>query len=121
MGNIFGTPLKRREDPRLITGTGKFTDDIQLQGMLYASMLRSPHAHANITSIDTSEATKADGVVAVYTGEDLEGKMEPLPTAWLPPDSNMQTPAHPAIAKDKVRYVGDAVAMVVAESRYAAR
>ncbi len=121
MANIFGTPLKRREDPRLITGKGKFTDDIQLQGMLYAAMLRSPHAHAKIKSINTVNAEQADGVVAIYTGKDLQGKMEPIPTAWLPPDSNMQTPDHPALAIDKVRYVGDAVAMVVAESRYAAR
>lgn len=121
MASIFGTPIKRREDPRLITGKGNFTDDIELTGMLYAAMLRSPYAHANIKSIDTTEAKRAEGVVAVYTGKDLQGKMEPIPTAWLPPDSNMQTPDHPAIAADKVRYVGDAVAMVVAESRYAAR
>lgn len=121
MANIFGTPLKRREDPRLITGNGSFTDDIQLTGMLYAAMLRSPHAHANIKSIDTSKAEEAEGVVAVYTGKDIAGKMEPIPTAWLPPDSNIQTPAHPALAMDKVRYVGDAVAMVIAEDRYAAR
>jgi len=121
MANIFGTPLKRREDPRLITGHGEFTDDLAFTGMLYAAMLRSPHAHANITSIDTTEAERLDGVVAVYTGKDLEGKMDPIPTAWLPPDSNIQTPAHPALAKDKVRYVGDGVAMVVAENRYVAR
>ncbi|AQS56150.1 xanthine dehydrogenase family protein molybdopterin-binding subunit [Novibacillus thermophilus] len=121
MANIFGTPLKRREDPRLVTGNGSFTDDIRFSNALYAVMLRSPHAHAHIKSIDASKAKQADGVVAVYTGRDVQGKMEPIPTAWLPPDSNIQTPAHPALAVDKVRYVGDAVAMVIAEDRYAAR
>lgn len=121
MANIFGTPLKRREDPRLITGNGNFTDDVRLHGALYAMMLRSPHAHARIKSIDTSQAEQLDRVVAVYTGKDLAGKVEPIPTAWLPPDSNIQTPAHPALAQEKVRYVGDAVAMVVAEDRYVAR
>lgn len=121
MANIFGTPLKRREDPRLITGNGNYTDDIRLPGMLYAAVLRSPHAHARIKNIDISAAQKAAGVVAVYTGKELQGKMGPIPTAWLPPDSNIKTPVHPALAVDTVRYVGDGVAFVVAENRYAAR
>ncbi|HEU5140753.1 MAG TPA: molybdopterin cofactor-binding domain-containing protein [Bacillales bacterium] len=121
MANVFGTPLKRREDPRLITGNGNYTDDIQLPGMLYAAVLRSPHAHARIKRIDVSEAREAEGVAAVYTGQDLAGKMEPIPTAWLPPDSDMKTPAHPALAVDTVRYVGDGVALVVADDRYIAR
>ncbi|GAA5345160.1 xanthine dehydrogenase family protein molybdopterin-binding subunit [Planifilum fimeticola] len=121
MPNVFGTPLKRREDPRLITGQGNFTDDIQLPGMVYMAVLRSPHAHARIKRIDVSAARRAPGVVAVYTGKDLEGKMGTIPTAWLVPDSDIKTPPHHALAVDKVRYVGDGVALVVAEDRYTAR
>ncbi|MCF8565316.1 molybdopterin-dependent oxidoreductase [Alicyclobacillus tolerans] len=121
MANVFGTTVKRREDPRLITGNGQYADDVQLQGMLYASILRSPHAHAKIVSIDTAKAKQSPGVVAVFTGQDLLGKVGLIPTAWLPPESDIKTTAHHALAVDKVRYVGDGVAMVVAESRYAAR
>lgn len=121
MAKVFGAAVKRREDPRLITGKGRFTDDIQLPGMLYAAILRSPHAHARIRKIDVEKARKLPGVVAVFTGADLEGKVGPIPTAWLPPGSDIKTPAHPALAKEKVRYVGDGVAMVVAENRYIAR
>ena len=117
---MFGSGIRRREDPRLITGRASYTDDITLPGMAYAAILRSPYAHANITSIDTSEAACQPGVLAVYTGADIEGHLNPIPCAWLIPDSNLITPDHPAIAKDKVRYVGDAVAVVVAESRYQA-
>ncbi|MDI3257051.1 MAG: molybdopterin-dependent oxidoreductase [Kyrpidia sp.] len=121
MASVFGTAIKRREDPRLITGNGRYTDDVQLPGMLYAAILRSPHAHARIRGINVEKAKRHPGVVAVFTGRDVAGKVAPIPTAWLPPDSNIKTPAHPALAVDSVRYVGDGVAMVVAESRYVAR
>ena len=117
---IFGSGIRRREDPRLITGRASYTDDIKLQGMLHAAILRSPYAHANITSVDTSAAASQPGVVAVYTGEDTDGVLNGIPCAWLIPGSDLKTPTHPAIAKDKVRYVGDAVAVVVAETRYQA-
>ncbi len=117
---LFGSGIRRREDPRLITGRASYTDDISLPGMVYAAILRSPYAHANITSIDTSAAACQPGVIAVYTGADIEGHLNPIPCAWLIPDSDLVTPDHPAIAKDKVRYVGDAVAVVVAENRYQA-
>jgi len=117
---IFGSGIRRREDPRLITGESTFTDDIKLPGMAHAAMLRSPHAHAKINSIDTSAASAAPGVVAVYTGADTEGVLNPIPCAWLPPDCDIKAVAHPALAKDVVRYQGDAVAVVVAESRYQA-
>ncbi len=117
---LFGSGIRRREDPRLITGRASYTDDISLPGMVYAAILRSPYAHANITSIDTSAAACQPGVIAVYTGADTEGHLNPIPCAWLIPDSDLVTPDHPAIAKDKVRYVGDAVAVVVAENRYQA-
>ena len=114
---IFGSGIRRREDPRLITGQASYTDDIQLVGLAHAAIMRSPHGHARITSIDTSAAQSALGVVAVYTGVDIEGKLTPIPCAWVVPDSDVKTVAYPAIAKDVVRYVGDAVAVVVAESR----
>ena len=117
---MFGSGIRRREDPRLITGRASYTDDISLPGMVYAAILRSPYAHANITSIDTSAAACQPGVIAVYTGADIEGHLNPIPCAWHIPDSNLIMPDHPAIAKDKVRYVGDAVAVVVAENRYQA-
>ena len=117
---IFGSGIRRREDPRLITGRASYTDDIKLPGMLHAAILRSPYAHANIKSVDTSGAAGQPGVVAVYTGADTDGVLNPLPCAWLIPGSDLKTPAHPPVAKDKVRYVGDAVAVVVAESRYQA-
>ena len=117
---IFGSGIRRREDPRLITGRASYTDDIKLPGTVHAAILRSPYAHANITSIDTSAAACQPGVIAVYTGADIEGHLNPIPCAWHIPDSNLIMPDHPAIAKDKVRYVGDAVAVVVAENRYQA-
>ncbi|MFN8375130.1 MAG: molybdopterin cofactor-binding domain-containing protein [Anaerolineae bacterium] len=117
---IFGSGIKRREDPRLITGKGKYTDDMALLGMVHMAVVRSPHAHARIKSIDTSKAKAAPGVVAVYTGADLTG-LGNLPCAWLVPNSNLKTPAHPALAKDIVRYVGDGVAIIIAENRYLAQ
>ena len=117
---IFGSGIRRREDPRLITGQATYTDDIKLQHMAHAAIKRSPHAHARIRSVDTSAALSAPGVVAVYTGADTDGVLNPIPCAWVVPDSDVKTVPHPAIAKDVVRYVGDAVAVVVAESRYQA-
>ncbi len=117
---VFSSGIRRREDPRLITGRASYTDDIKLPGMLHAAILRSPYAHANICAIDVSAAQEQAGVVAVYTGADTEGVLNGLPCAWLIPGSDLKTPAHPAIAKDKTRYVGDAVAVVVAQSRYQA-
>ena len=117
---IFGSGIRRREDPRLITGQASYTDDIKLQGMAYAAIKRSPHAHARIRSVDTSAAQAAPGVLAVYTGADTDGVLNPMPCAWIPPDSDVKAVAYPAIAKDVVRYVGDAVAVVVAGSRYQA-
>lgn len=117
---IFGSGIRRREDPRLITGQASYTDDIKLTGMVHAAILRSPHAHARITSINTDAAKNASGVLAVYTGADIEGVLNPIPCAWAIPDSDLKAVAYPAIASDVVRYVGDAVAVVVAENRYQA-
>ena len=117
---IFGSGIRRREDPRLITGGSVYTDDVTLPGMVHAAILRSPHAHARISGVDTTAAAAAPGVIAVYTGADVDGVLAPIPCAWLPPESDVKAVAHPAIAKDLVRYQGDAVAVVVAETRYQA-
>ena len=114
---IFGSGIRRREDPRLITGQATYTDDIKLTGMLYAAILRSPHPHAKINSVDVSAAKSMPGVVAAYTGADTDGVLNPIPCAWLPPDSDIKAVAYPAMAKDVVRYAGEAVAVVVADSK----
>jgi aerobic carbon-monoxide dehydrogenase large subunit len=121
VSKIFGASIKRREDPRLIRGTATYTDDLQLPGMVYAQIVRSPHAHARITRLDADAARRHPGVIAVFTGRDLAGKINPIPTAWLIPGSDLKTPPHPALAVDTVRYVGDGVAVVLAEDRYTAR
>ena len=118
--STFGSGIRRREDPRLITGAATYTDDIVVPGMLHAAMLRSPYAHAKIAGIDTSAAAAAPGVVAVYTGADLEGELGAAPCAWLLPNADLKIADYPCIAKDTVRYVGDIVAVVVAESQYQA-
>jgi carbon-monoxide dehydrogenase large subunit len=117
---MFGQAIKRREDPKLITGHGNFLDDIKLQGMLHAAVLRSPYAHAKILSIDTSKAKALPGVVGVFTGEDMMD-INPLPAAWQAGGvtNNVVTPR--ALAVGKVFHVGDYVAVVVAEDRYTAR
>ncbi|MXY16180.1 MAG: molybdopterin-dependent oxidoreductase, partial [Acidobacteria bacterium] len=112
---IFGSGIRRREDPRLITGSATYTHDIELPRMVHAVMLRSSHAHARITRIDTEQAKAAPGVLAVYTGADIEGALQPMPCAWLLPDSDLKIAGYPCIAKDVVRYTGDIVAVVVAE------
>ena len=115
---VLGASIKRREDPKLITGRGTYVDDVRLVGTLNMVLVRSPHAHANITGVDTSAAAAADGVVAVYTGPDLAEQLGSLPCGWVVPDTK-EVP-HPPLAIDKVRCVGDAVAAVVATSAQAA-
>ncbi|MBA3346611.1 MAG: molybdopterin-dependent oxidoreductase, partial [Gemmatimonadales bacterium] len=121
MATIFGSAIKRREDPRLITGTATYTDDVKLPGLTYAAIVRSPYAHARITGVDVSEARRVPGVIAIYTGADIKDRVAPVPCAWNVPNCDLKIPAHPLLAHDRVRYVGDGVAMVVAESRSAAR
>ncbi len=119
--STFGSSIRRREDPRLITGNATYTDDILLPGMLHAAMLRSPYAHARIRSINTTGAANANGVVAVFTAPDTDGELQPTPCAWLLPDSDLKIADYHCIAKDFVRYVGDIVAVVVAETSYQAQ
>lgn len=119
--NGIGAALKRKEDPRLITGSAVYTDDIQLPGMLYAHFVRSPYAHARIVSIDTAAALAVPGVAGVYTFSDLQPYFKaPLPCAWAA-YPRLKNPPHSPLAPGVARYVGDPVAVVVAESRHAAR
>jgi carbon-monoxide dehydrogenase large subunit len=117
---VFGSGIRRREDPRLLTGTARYTADLTLPGMAHAAILRSPHGHARIRGIDTSRARRAPGVVAVFTGADSEKALQPIPCAWLLPNAELKPAPYRAMATDMVRYVGDAVAVVVAESEYQA-
>jgi carbon-monoxide dehydrogenase large subunit len=121
MATLFGSGIKRREDPRLITGSATYTDDVKLPGLTYAMFVRSPYAHARLNTVNVEAARKAPGVVAVFTGRDTKDKLVPVPCAWNPPGCDLKTPPHPLLAYERVRYVGDAVAMVVAESRAEAR
>ena len=115
-----GQALRRKEDPRLITGRGQYTDDIALPGQLHAVIVRSPEAHARIASIDKSAAEARDDVRAVLTGEDLTDLAAGLPCAWVPPGVEMNTPEHWPLARGAVKHVGDPVAVVVASDKYAA-
>jgi 2-furoyl-CoA dehydrogenase large subunit len=111
-------PLKTKEAARHIRGNGSFVDDIRLPNMAYASILRSPHAHARIKGIDCSEALKIQGVLGILTAEDILRMSDPLPQMTVPPSSNIKD--YP-IAVGKTRYVGEPVAVVVATSRYVAQ
>ena len=117
---VFGSGIRRREDPRLLTGTARYTADFTLPGMLHAAVLRSPHGHARIRGVDTSRARGAAGVVAVFTAADTESGLKCIPCAWLLPNAGLNVAPYRALAPDVVRYVGDAVAVVVAESDYQA-
>jgi aerobic carbon-monoxide dehydrogenase large subunit len=119
--SAIGQSMRRKEDPRMITGRGRYTEDINLPGMLHAVVVRSPEAHATITSIDTSAANERDGVVAVLTGEDMASDFAgPLPMVWAPPGVEIKTPEHWPLKRGQVKHVGDPVAVVVATSRHVA-
>jgi carbon-monoxide dehydrogenase large subunit len=116
-----GQALKRKEDPRMITGRGRYTDDIELPGMLYAVIVRSPEAHASIVSIDTSAAKERAGVVAVLTAEDMAADFAgPMAMAWAPPGVEIKTPDNWPLKRGQVKHVGDPVAVVVAAGKGAA-
>jgi len=119
----FGARVQRNEDERLLTGRALFVDDVELPGMLHAAFLRSPHAHARIRAIDVAAARRREGVVAVYTAEDLGDYWRPGPLLVPPPpidgsvfNERTQVP----LAKGKVRHAGEPVALVIADSRYVA-
>ena len=120
---FFGQPIVRNEDPQLLTGQALFVDDVQLPEMLHAAFVRSTYAHARIVSIDVSKALEREGVVAVYTAADLGDYWKPGPLLVPPPpidgivfNQRTQVP----LAKEKVRFVGEPLVMVLAESRYIA-
>ena len=117
--SLIGAPVKRVEDPRLITGAARFLDDVRLTGLAHVAVLRSPYAHARIRGIDTSAAAAAPGVLGVYTGKDFE-HLSPLPCAWQAGgvENHVATPR--ALEIDKVTFTGAAVAAVVAETPEAA-
>ncbi len=119
MAKYVGQRIKRTEDPRLIQGLGHYVDDIKLPDTLHVAFLRSMYAHAKIKSIDTSEAAHAPGVVAVYTGKDVAGKIGPVPCAAALP--GLKIPHYPVLAGDHVTFVGHPIAAVVAIDKYAAR
>ena len=120
---FIGKSVVRREDARFLTGRGQYTDDISLQGQTYGYFLRSPHAHAAIKSLSTTAAAAAAGVLGIYTGEHFKA-VGGLPCGWLINNIDgtpMKEPKHPVLADGKVRYVGDRVALVVAETLEQAR
>ncbi|HEX9213246.1 MAG TPA: xanthine dehydrogenase family protein molybdopterin-binding subunit [Bradyrhizobium sp.] len=120
---FFGAPVKRNEDRKLLTGQALFVDDVELPGMLHVAFLRSQVAHARIKSIDTSRALQRSGVVAVYTAADYGAYWQPGPLLVQPPPiagSVFHPRTQVPLAKDKVRYAGEPLAVVVAESRYVA-
>ena len=120
-GSVLGTRMLRKEDPALLTGEAKYTNDLNIPGALHLALVRSPYAHARIVSVDVSAALAMPGVVAAYTGADLMDLWAaPMPSAW-PVTPDMKNPAHYPVATGKVTYVGDAVAVVLATSEAAAR
>src|SRR5262249_59082119 len=114
-----GKARARKEDARLITGQTNWTDNIVLPGLAYVAFVRSPHAHARITSVDVSAARAASGVLAAFSGADLAAEQGSVPCAW-PVTEDIVIPDHPPMAVDTVRYVGEIVAAVVARDRYTA-
>jgi len=118
LASVIGQPVLRKEDARFLSGTGQYTDDVSMPRQTHAYFLRSPHAHATIRAIDVVKAKASPGVVDIFTGADLTG-VNGLPCGWLITGTDgkpMNEPPHPVLAQGKVRYVGDAIALVIAES-----
>ena len=114
----IGASTKRREDVRFLTGTGNYTDDINLRGQAYVHFLRSDVAHGKINGIDTSGAEAMPGVIRIFTGKDFESAGS-IPCGWQVTDKHgqpMQEPKHPIMAEGKIRHVGEIIAAVVADS-----
>ena len=121
---LMGAEVKRKEDPRLITGTSTYVTDVALPGMLWVAFVRSPHAHARIKRIDGSAALRVPGVRMVVTGEDIKKLTKPIPPATASAEGGASADSlgrqHYALSTGVVRHVGEAVAAVLAESDYAA-
>ena len=117
---LFGSSIKRREDPRMITGRGVYTDDVKLPGQAHAVFVRSPHAHARVKRVDLAAARRVPGVITAFSGKDLaDGGVNPLPCGWLLPD--LKIPEYRGIATSTAHFVGHAVAVVIGDSAYAAK
>ena len=118
---VVGTPVPRKEDRKLLTGNGQFIDNLNLPGQVWLSVVRSPYAHARIVNVDLAAARKAKGVVAAFSGAELAAEWAgSLPCAW-PVTEEIKMPPHYPLAFDKARHVGDGVAVIVAETRAAAK
>src|SRR5918999_1219951 len=118
--SLFGASIKRREDPRFLTGRGLFTDDVKIPGTTHAAFVRSPYAHARVRGVDAAAARSHPGVRAVFTGRDLlDAGVNPLPVGWLLPD--LKIGQRRPMAADVVRHVGEAVAVVIADTPFAAK
>src|SRR5713226_5708022 len=115
---LIGADIRRREDPALVQGAGRFVDDLAPSRLVFTSVLRSPHAHARLRRLDTMRAAAIPGVLRVITARDVDGTVDPEPAVGIPPAA--RRPARPLLARDVVRYVGEPVAVVVAEDRYVA-
>jgi carbon-monoxide dehydrogenase large subunit len=116
--NMLGLPIKRGEDPRLVTGSGAYLEDVALPGVVHLVFGRSPHAHARLGRIDATAARSAPGIVAIVTGKDMDAVFPgELPGDWPEDFEDDHPPPHKVLARDKVRYVGEPIVAVVAESR----
>src|ERR1700734_1455780 len=116
-GNV-GRAMRRKEDTALITGKGRYGDDIALAAVVGASFVRSPQVPAKVVSIDASAALERPGIQAVFTGEDMADIAGPLPMAWAPPGVHVSNPPHWPLARGEVNHVGDPVAVVIGDDRY---
>src|SRR5438445_6325074 len=117
---VFGEAVLRKEDDRFLTGRGNFVADMIPPGTVFAKFVRSPYAHARIRSINTAKARRLPAVLDVLTAEDLKDQVGDIITAWAIPNANLKTPAYPPLAREVVRYAGEAVAVVVAENTFTA-
>ena len=117
---VFGQSVLRKEDDRFLTGRGNFVADMLPPGTVFAKFVRSPYAHARIRSINTAKARRLPGVLDVLTAQDMKDQVGDIITAWAIPNANLKTPAYPPLAREVVRYAGEAVAVVVAESPFIA-
>ena len=119
MDSPLGSPLRRKEDRRLVTGRGRYVEDLHFPGMAHAAFVRSPHAHARVSSIDPAAARAMSGVIAVYTVRELPECARPIPPSVASP-AGFQTTVQPVFADPLVRYAGEVVAAVIADDAYAA-
>jgi len=117
---VFGASIPRKEDDRFLTGRGSYVADMLPPGTVFAKFVRSPYAHARLVSINTARAKRLPGVLDVLTAQDLKDQVGNIITAWTIPNADLKTPGYPPLARDVVRYAGEAVAVVIAENPFAA-